>query len=147
MEIRVQFSKGRPARAGYRFFHRLCSARMQKRFGHLRKQLLDAGRSDLFVGEPRCWAAQDLLELCEKRSQESLALRSNLAAGNETLVHLTENAQLLPPVGGVIVRTGYWSDVRFGTNNGLFGPGEQFFDSSVIGYKLLDLFPRPITIG
>jgi hypothetical protein len=63
MEIRVQFSKGSPARAGFGRFQWLRSAGFEKRFGHLRKQLLDTGRSDLFVGEPRRRAAENLLEL------------------------------------------------------------------------------------
>src|SRR5688572_16660711 len=120
---------------------------MEKRFGYLRKQLLDTGRSDLFVGQIRRWTAENLFELCQDRRQESLALRSNLAAGNEPLVHLAEKAHLLPPVGGVIVRVGYRSHVRFGTPDTFFSPGEHFFDCLVIGYEFAELLARPITVG
>jgi hypothetical protein len=68
---------------------------MEKRFGHLRKQLLNTGRSDLFVGKLGRGAAKNLLELCKNRGQKCLALGTNLAVCNETLKHLTENSHLL----------------------------------------------------
>jgi hypothetical protein len=91
----VQFRKASAAGSGYRFFQWLCSARIEERFGHLGKQLLDTVCSDLFVGEPWRGAAEDFLELGKNGCQKSLALGSNLAAGNKTLVHLAENPHLL----------------------------------------------------